>query len=214
MPNAPFDLAVTDKLLTTTRAVRRRLDIDRPVEREVLLDCVRIAQQAPTGGNMQNWRFVIVTDPEKRARMAEIYNSIGTSFLPQQRDNAGDDQTRRVYESAVYLTEILAKVPVHVIPCMVGRVPAGAPPFAFAASYANIIPAAWSFMLAARSRGLGTAWTSLHLQKEQEAAEVLGIPANVTQVALIPVAYYKGEDFSPVKRPDPETIVSWNTWAG
>jgi nitroreductase len=214
MPVHPFDIAVTDRLLTTTRAVRRRLDLTRPVEREVLLDCVRIAQQAPTGGNAQNWRFVIVTDPGKRAGLAKIYNEAGKGYLEQQRSKATDPQTRRVYESAVYLTEILAQVPVHVVPCMVGRVPAGAPPFAFAASYANIIPAAWSFMLAARSRGLGSVWTSLHLQREQEAAELLGIPANVTQVALIPVAYYTGDDFSPVKRPAPETIVSWDSWQG
>lgn len=212
MADYPFDLAVTDRLLTTTRAVRKRLDLERPVGREVLLDCIRIAQQAPTGGNAQSWHFVIVTDPVKRAKIADIYREVGSEFLRGQRDNAKDAQTRRVYESAVYLSDILEKVPVHVIPCTLGRLPAGAPTFATAATLAGIVPATWSFMLALRSRGLGSVWTSLTLQKEAAVAEVLGIPENVTQAALIPVAYYTGDDFKPVSRPKPETIVSWDTW--
>lgn len=212
MADYPFDLAVTDKLLTTTRAVRRRLDLDRPVEREVIMDCIRIAQQAPTGGNIQNWHFVVVTDPAKRLKLAEIYRDVGSQFLRDQRDNAKDPQTRRVYESAVYLSDVLERVPVHVIPCTLGRLPAGAPPFATASVLGGILPATWSLMLALRSRGLGSAWTTLTLQKEAEVAEVLGIPEHVSQAALIPVAYYTGDDFKPVSRPAPETVVSWDSW--
>jgi nitroreductase len=210
----PFDLSVTDKLLTTTRAVRKRLDLQRPVEPELILDCIRIAQQAPTGGNAQNWHFVVVTDADKRAKLAEIYRSVGDTMLRKQRDAATDPQTRRVYESAVYLAEHLADVPVLVIPCARGRLPETPGSLAMAAFYANIIPAAWSFMLAARSRGLGTVWTSLNLIRESDTAAVLGLPGDVTPVALIPVAYYTGDDFSPAKRPPPESITSWNTWTG
>ena len=210
----PFDFSLTDKLLTTTRAVRRRLDLQRPVEREVILDCIRIAQQAPTGGNAQNWHFVVVTDADKRAQLAEIYRSAGGAMLRNQRDTTTDAQTRRVYESAVFLAEHLGEVPVLVIPCVRGRLPENPSPVAMASFYANIIPAAWSFMLAARSRGLGTVWTSLNLMRESDTAAVIGMPSDVTPVALIPVAYYTGEVFSPAKRPPPESITSWNSWGG
>jgi nitroreductase len=206
-----IDIAATDELLTTTRAVRRRLDLDRPVPRELVLECVSIAQQAPTGGNSQGWGFVIVTDEEKRATLADLYRQTADGYLSASRERAKDEQTLRVYESAVYLAEILHRVPVHVIPVIQGRVD-GQPNGIAAGRYGSIIPAAWSFMLAARARGLGTAWTSLHLFKEQEAAELLGIPAEYTQVALIPVAYYTGDTFSPAERPGPDTITHWDSW--
>ena len=210
--NPPFDLAITDKLLTTTRAVRRRLDLQRPVEREVILDCIRIAQQAPTGGNAQNWHFVVVMDAAKRAQLAEIYRSVGETMLRHQRDTATNPQTRRVYESAVFLAEHMGEVPALVVPCGRGRIPENPSSVAMASFYANIIPAAWSFMLAARSRGLGSVWTSLNLIRESDTAAVLGLPSDVTPVAVIPVAYYTGEEFAPAKRPPPESITSWDTF--
>ena len=206
-----IDVAATDALLTTTRAVRRRLDLDRPVPRELVLECVSVAQQAPTGGNSQGWGFVIVTDEEKRATLADLYRQTADGYLSASRERAKDEQTLRVYESAVFLAEILDRVPVHVIPVIQGRVD-GQPNSIAAGLYGSIIPAAWSFMLAARARGLGTAWTSLHLFKEQEAAELLGIPADYTQVALIPLAYYTGDRFSPAERPGPDTITHWDSW--
>lgn len=207
----PFDLAATDKLLTTTRSVRRRLDLARPVNREVVLDCIRIAQQAPTGGNLQGWRFVVVTDAGKRARLAEIYCEVAEANLRRGRDAASEAQTRRVYESALYLTEILARVPVHVIPCLRGR-PVNNSNAMAAGFYASIIPAAWSFMLALRSRGLGSVWTTATLARETEVAQLLRIHEDVTQIGLIPVAYYTGTDFSPAVRPPPETITYWDEW--
>lgn len=207
-----FDTSVTDRLLTTTRAVRRRLDLERPVEESVVLDCLRLAIQAPTGSNAQGWRWIVVTDPEKRSELARMYAEGGAGYLKAAAGQEKDDQTRRVYESALHLTEILDRVPVHVIPCIEGRAD-NAPNILSASAYGSIIPAAWSFMLALRSRGLGSAWTTLHLFKEKEAAEMLGIPyEKVTQVALIPVAYTVGQDFQPAKRPPVETITYWDSW--
>lgn len=207
-----FDTSVTDRLLTTTRAVRRRLDLDRPVEESVILDCLRIAIQAPTGSNAQGWRWVVVTDPVKRAELARMYARGGAGYLKAAAGQEKDDQTRRVYESALHLTEILDRVPVHVIPCIEGRAD-NSPNIVSASTYGSIIPAAWNFMLALRSRGLGSAWTTLHLFKEKEAAELLGIPyEKVMQVALIPVAYTVGEDFKPAERPPVEGITYWDSW--
>ena len=206
-----MDISSVDALLSTTRAVRKRLDLSRPVEREVILECLRLAVQAPTASNNQDWRWVVVTDADKRAAIAEIYNSVGAEYLAGKATTAEDPQARRVYESAAALTSTLADVPVHVIPCIEKRVD-GLPLVAAASAWASIIPAAWSFLLALRSRGLGSVWTTLHLAKEREVAELLGIPDTVTQVALFPVAYTIGTDFKPAKRPPVEDITSWNTW--
>jgi nitroreductase len=205
------DIESVDEVLSTTRAVRRRLDLSRPVGREVILECLQLAMQAPTASNDQNWRWMVVTDADKRAAIAEIYAGLGAKYLANAADNASDPQTRRVYQSAFALTDILADVPVHVIPCIERRID-GSDLLVAASAWASIIPAAWSFMLALRSRGLGSVWTTLHLAKEREIAELLGIPDTVTQVALFPVAYTIGTDFKPASRPPAETITSWNTW--
>ncbi len=207
----PMDVSVTDHLLATTRAVRKRLDLERPVEREVILECLRLAVQAPTGSNTQGWRWIVVTDPDKRKALKELYGGTGGSYLRTAAQQAKDPQTQRVYESAVYLLDILDRVPVHVIPCIEGRVDSSAT-LANASFYGSILPAVWSFMLALRSRGLGSVWTTLHLAREQEAAELLGIPDGFTQVALIPVAYTTGGDFKPAARPPVEGITYWDTW--
>jgi nitroreductase len=211
MADSPMDTRITDHLLSTTRAVRKRLDLERPVEREVLLECLRLAVQSPTGSNSQNWHWVVVTDPEKRARLKELYDGMARPYLESQAEHAADPQTKRVYQSAVYLLNVLDRVPVHVIPCVEGRLD-NPEPFAAASFYGSILPAVWSFMLAARSRGLGTAWTTLHLANEAETAELLGIPDGMTQVALIPVAYTKGTDFRPGTRKPFDDFVHWNGW--
>jgi nitroreductase len=211
--SAPFNLAETDRLLSTTRAVRRRLDLKRPVERSVILDCIRLSQQAPTGSNGQTWRWVVVMDARKRAELARLYREIGDQYLTMARDNlpAGDAQTKRVYDSAFWLKDHLHEVPVHVIPCLVGRLPENAPHGLAASTYASIFPAVWSFQLALRSRGLGSTLTTLHLFREADAAKLLGIPEGVSQAALLPVAYTQG-DFKVAKRPAPETITSFDGW--
>ena len=204
-----------DELLATTRAVRKRLDLERPVEREVLEECLQLAQQAPTGSNRQGWGFIVVTDPAKRLALAELYRK---SWGPYSRSRStateqSDQATQaRVADSASYLAEHMHEVPVLVVPVIRGRTDS-APIVGQAGVWGSILPAAWSFMLAARSRGLGTAWTTLHLRYEEEAATVLGIPyAEVMQTALIPVAYTLGTDFKPGPRAPLDTIVHWEQW--
>jgi len=205
------DIESVDEVLSTTRAVRRRLDLTRPVERQVVLDCVRLAMQAPTASNDQNWRWMVVADAGKRAEIARIYSEVGEEYLKRAANVERDAQTRRVYESAHALTAILADVPVFVIPCIERRLD-NTDPVVAASAWGSIIPAAWSFLLALRARGLGSVWTTLHLAREREVAELLGIPDTVTQVALFPVAYTIGTDFRPASRPPPETVTSWDAW--
>ncbi len=208
--SAPIDTEATDHLLTTTRAVRKRLDLDRPVPREVLLDCIRLAIQAPTGSNQQGWRWVIVTDPDKRARLGELYRSGGAAYMrAAAQAGSGGVQQDRVQESARYLMEVIDRVPALVIPCIEGRITDVRHAAGF---FGSIHPAIWSFQLALRSRGLGSAWTSFHLAHEEEAAELLGIPPDVTQAALLPVAYTIGTDFKPAKRRPVEEITYWDSW--
>jgi len=209
-----FDLAETDRLLTTTRSVRRRLDLDRPVELSVVLDCLRIAIQAPTASNAQDWRWLVVTDKPKRQALAELYRAAAAGYFAGQAPGILDDQSARVRESALYLTDVIDRVPVLVIPCINRRLrPDQAANTAIAASlYGSILPATWSFMLALRSRGLGSAWTTFHLAHEEEAAEMLGIPPTVTQVGLFPVAYTIGDDFAPARRRPLEEVAYLDTW--
>lgn len=206
-----MDIASVDELLTTTRAVRKRLDLTRPVSRDVILECIRLAMQAPTASNAQDWRWVVVTDPGKRAAIADIYRSVGAEYLAQAAATATDPQTQRVYRSAHALTDTLAQVPVHVIPCLSQPID-DSNRLVAASAWASIIPAGWSFLLALRSRGLGSVWTTMHLAKEREVADVLGIPPTVTQAALFPVAYTIGTDFRPAARPPAETITFWDGW--
>lgn len=210
-----FDLAMTDELLATTRAVRKRLDLNRPVPRSVIEQCLELAVQAPTGSNSQSWRWVVVDDADKRRALADIYRKGADAYLSQAGAAAaerGDKQTQRVFDSAVYLAEHLHEVPVHVIPCVQGRPPENVPPALLAGLFGSIFPAVWSFQLALRARGLGSALTTLHLLHEQEAAKLLGIPDDVMQVALLPVAYTIGTDFKRAERPPVSTITHWNAW--
>ena len=209
-----------DELLSTTRAVRKRLDLERPVDPALITECIEMAAQAPTGSNAQGWHFVVVTDPAKRERLAELYREGFQAFygdpeaaiagMPQE-DAEYIATQRKVVDSARYLAEHLGEVPVHVIPCIEGRFENG-PVMLHASIWGSLLPAAWNFCLAARARGLGTCWTTLHLVKEQEAAELLGIPDNVMQGALIPVAYTKGTDFKPGARRDLSRVVHHDGW--
>jgi nitroreductase len=199
-----------DELLSTTRAVRKRLDLTRPVEREVLEECLALAQQAPTASYSQNWHFVVVTDAEKRAALGELWRSVAYPYL--ERGGPREGQGARIGDAVVHLAEHIDEVPVHVIPCVEGRMEGKANALV-ASRFGSIIPAAWSFMLAARSRGLGSVWTTFHLMREQEAAAILGIPYDdVTQVALIPLAYTIGTDFKPGLRKPLDTMAHWDSW--
>ena len=194
-----FDLAQVDALLSTTRAVRKRLDLDREVPDDVLLECLQLAVQAPTGSNRQGWRWLVVRDAAKRAALADIYNRAGGEYLRSAASSAETGtQTARVMDSATYLATNLARVPVMVIPMIIGRVDDGTN--SAVGLMGSIIPAMWSFQLALRSRGLGSCYTTIHLRLESEAAELLGIPDHMTQAGLLPVAYTKGTDFKPASR--------------
>jgi nitroreductase len=212
---AGFDLTQTDRLLSTTRAVRKRLDLVRPVERDVLLDCLRVALQAPSGGNSQPWRWLVVDDAETRAELAELYRRGYGPYIAAQKAAvvaAGGAEDHPILRSSDYLAEHLHEVPVHVIPCLLTRLPEQPSAADTAGFYGSVLPAVWSFMLALRSRGLGSAFTTLHLHHEREAAALLGVPDTVTQVALLPVAYVTGGDFKPADRKPPEAVTYWNGW--
>ena len=210
-----------DELLSTTRAVRKRLDLTRPVEPELLRECFELAAQAPTGGNSQTWHFVVVTDEAKRRQLGEWYAEgfammygdpdAVVARMPTD-DPAYVETTKRVISSAQYLADHLGEVPVHVIPCIAGRTD-DAPVAMQAGIWGSLLPAAWSFMLAARARGLGTCWTTLHLLHEREAQELLGLPDHVMQGALIPVAHVTGgTDFKPGARRDLDRVLHTDTW--
>ena len=211
-----IDRDQADLLLTTTRSVRKRLDFSRPVTDELVLECIEVALQAPTGSNAQGWSFVVVTDEAKRHAIAEIYAKAFALYrtMPDPEYAADDPRAASragVVDSATYLADHMHEASHLFIPCIEGRVEeAGL--MAQASIYGSILPAAWSFMLAARARGLGTAWTSLHLMFEEEAREVLEMPAHVTQAGLFPVAYYTGDDFKPAPRLPAAALTYWDTW--
>jgi nitroreductase len=209
-----------DEVLTSTRAVRKRLDFDRPVEREVIEECLQIALQAPTGGNSQGWQWLMITDDDKKRALADIYRANFTDYAKIAQSNTyqeGDlrhEQRDKVTASAIYLVENFHRAPVLMIPCIVGKLDM-APTFAAASRWGSLLPAVWSFMLAARERGLGTAWTTIHLMNdgEERAAELLGIPFDtVTQAGLFPIAYTIGTDFKPAKRLPLDPVLHWNNW--
>ena len=213
-----------DELLTTTRAVRKRLDFDRAVDPELITECLGIALQAPSGGNRQDWQWVVVADPAKKAALADLYRKSWAAYRespyfptnePPHEDPAVRASFERIADSAQYLADNLERAPVFLIPCLaVSRV--DRPSWGGAASrLGSVIQASWSFMLAARERGLGTCWTTLHLAYEQQAAEILGIPYDeCTQVALIPVAHTIGTDFRPGTREPLAKVLHWDGWKG
>jgi nitroreductase len=204
-----------DQLLSTTRAVRKRLDFARSVADQEIRACVAMALQAPSGSNLVTMRFVVVRDAEKRRAIGEIYREIYAGYKASpgypgrpSGDTERDRVQQRVASSADYLGDHMGEAPVLVLGCNQGTDRASA-----LAGLGNILPGMWSFMLAARARGLGTAWTSMHRFREQDVAGILGIPYDtVAQAVLTPVAYTKGTDFRPAARPDPDEVIHWDGW--
>lgn len=208
-----------DQVLTTTRSVRKRLDLTRDVPLSLVRECLEIALQAPSGSNRQAWHWVVVTDAQRRAALGELYRKAVQDYLASEgaagKLFAGDGSRapvqQRVGDSVAYLGDRLGDVPVHVIPCLRtggDQLPKGNQ----AGLWGSLLPAAWSFMLAARTRGLGTAWTTLHLAYEREAADILGLPAGVHQGALIPTAYYTGDTFRPAARQPLDEVLHIDSW--
>jgi len=203
-----------DEVLTTTRAVRKRLDLTRPVPRDVLIECIDIAHQSPTGSNSQRWRWMIIDDADKRRAIAEIYRTNFEAAYANAEPPEPGSQADRVNQSAQYLAAHLHEVPVHVIPLLADRMGEGVPSWRQASRWGGILPAVWSFMLALRERGLGSVWTSLHLQNERDVADLLGIPYDsYSQAGLFPVAYTLGTDFKQAKRPPADDFIRWNEWS-
>ncbi len=211
-----------DELLSTTRAVRKRLDFERPVDDQLIRECVELALQSPSGSNNPTMQFVVVRDPERRAALGEIYRQCYDIYRSMdgiyirtiaKGDADADAQQQRSADSADFLGAHMGEAPVLVIPCTVGARLDGVPAMMSASIAANVMPAMWSFMLAARARGLGTCWTSVHLMMEQQVADFLGIPFDtVQQVCMSPVAHTKGTEFKPVRRPPADSVIHWDGW--
>ena len=203
-----------DELLTTTRSVRKRLDLTRPVPLELVRECLEVALQAPTGGNRQGWHWLVVTEPSLRSGIAEYYKRSYDAYRgsrPAPVGNTARETTRRrVSSSSDHLADHLAEVPVLVLGCI--EAAAELPAENQAGLWGSLLPAAWSYQLAARARGLGTAWTTLHLTYEREVGELLGIPAHVRQGVLLPTAYYTGETFRPAPREPLDTVLHLERW--
>jgi nitroreductase len=205
-----------DELLTTTRAVRKRLDLQRPVEREVIEECIEIALQAPSGSNRQAWQWVPVDDADTKVRIAELYREVFDSYEPRSGGYAeGDTRAERraaVTASSIHLRNHLHEVPVLLVVYQEGRIeelPLGSHP----GFWGSVVPAVWSFMLALRARGLGSTWTTMTCRREKEMAEVLGVRhEDYTQIGMFPVAYTLGTDFKPAPRLDPTSVIHWNRW--
>ncbi len=210
-----------EELLLTTRGVRRRLDFERPVGRDTLRDCVATALQAPSGSNRWALRFVIVTDPDRRRAIGEVYRECYETYRGldgvyigsiDKGDPALNEQQQRTTSSADYLAENFGEAPAIVAACAIGRAEDG-PPIRKTTLLGSVLPGMWSFMLAARMRGLGTAWTTVGLFDEAKTCEAFGIPPEeVTIGAITPVAYSKGTDFKPALRPDPDEVIHWEGW--
>jgi nitroreductase len=206
-----------DELLTTTRTVRKRLDLERPVPMELVRECIEIALQGPSGSNRQTWHWLVITDADKRAAVGEFYRRAVEQYLDGPgaagKLHADDPERgavqRRVGDSVAYLGERMGQVPVLVIPCLQAKnLPAGNQ----SGLWGSILPSAWSYMLAARARGLGTAWTTLHLTYEQEVQELLGLPEDIRQTVLIPTAYSIGTDFKPAPRQPLDDVLHIDGW--
>jgi nitroreductase len=205
-----------DELLSTTRSVRKRLDLTRPVARAVVLECLDLALQAPTGSNRQGWAWMFVEDADKKRAIADLYgvhfDEYATQPMPWEDGDLRHAQASLVRDSATYLREHFHEVPIMMIPLFRGRLD-DVPVHTAAGAWGSVLPAVWSFMLALRSRGLGSAWTTLHLRSEREVADICGIPYDeYTQAGLFPIAYTIGTDFKPAKRLDATDLVHWNTW--
>ena len=210
-PDTGFDLAEIDRLMTTTKQVRHRLDLTRPVPYDVLLECIEIAGFAPMGGNLERNRWMIVDDPATKTAIAERYAETGRPYLAANAVIRADDRSQRIIDSASFLVDHLAEVPALVLAMRLDRPPMESQG-ALAAYYGSVLPGVWSFQLAARARGIGSAWTTLHLDHEDAVAELLGIPPTVTQVCLLAVGYYTGTTFTPAPRRPATEVTYLNRW--
>lgn len=212
-----IDVAMTDRLLTTTRAVRKRLDLNRPVPRELIEECVDVALQAPMGANIVRIRWLVTDDPSIKMQIGALYASSYEEYRKSAVERlaaVGRDENDKSLRSADHLAAVLGQVPALVIPCHVDRPPDDPTPYSLSVFYGSVMPAVWSFILALRSRGLGTSLTTLHLQREPEVAALLGIPPTATQLVMLPVGWFTGDDFQAIPRKPAAAYTYFNAWKG
>lgn len=207
-----LDVEQLDRLLTTTKQVRKRLDLTRPVPRELLLECIDVAQHAPMGGNAERNRWMIIDDTDTKAAIGALYRSVGVPYLAANDGVEVGATQQRVIDSARYLVDHIEEVPAMVLAMRLDRLRSDAAPFEVAGYHGSVAPGVWSFQLAARARGLGSTWTTFTLVHEAEVADLLGIPDTVTQIALLPVGYYTGTTFTPARRRPARDITYANRW--
>ena len=205
-----FPVGETDRLLSTTRSVRRRLDLEREVPEELLLDCIDLAEQAPTGGNQTSRRWLIIRDPDTKAALADLYREAGGDWIVENAERIAGTGHRneRTLDSGAHLARNLQHVPAIVLVSIYGEHDSSGRPGLFD----SVIQAAWSFCLALRSRGLGSAWTTLHLGAADRVADLLDLPEGVTQIVLLPVAWTIGDDFRPAPRRPAREITWFDRW--
>ena len=204
-----FDLDHVDRLLTTTRAVRKRLDLEREVSDKLIFECIDLAEQAPTGGNDASRRWMVIRDQDTKNELGRLYAEVGTLFINARGRLDGTGHPKeRVVSSGAYLVENFSKAPVLVMCAIWGIHDNSGQPGLFDSA----IPSAWSFNLALRSRGLGTAYATMLNNKSNEVVELLGIPSGVTTLVCFPVAYTIGHDFSPAPRRPASDITYFDQW--
>ena len=211
-PKTGFDLAEADRLLKTTKQVRQRLDLTKPVPYDVLLACIDVASHAPMGGNLERNRWMIIDDPDIKTAIAQRFADVGRPYLAFNSELRADERSQRVIGSASFLVDHLAEVPALVLALRLDRAPLDQSQGQAAAYYGSVLPGVWSFQLAARARGIGSAWTTFHLEHEAEIAELLGIPPTVTQVCLLAVGYFTGDTFVPAPRRPANEVTFLNRW--
>ena len=211
-PRTGFDLEEADRLLTTTKQVRQRLDLTRAVPHAELLECIDIAGHAPMGGNLERNRWMIIDDADTKSAIGEWFAAVGRPYLASNAEARADDRSRRVMDSASFLIEHFTDLPAFVLAMRLDRPPTDSSQGQVAAYYGSVLPGVWSFQLAARARGIGSAWTTFHLEHEAAIGELLGIPPTVTQVCLLAVGYYTGDTFTPAPRRPAADVTFLNRW--
>ncbi len=191
--------------INTQRAMRR-LKPD-PVPDELIWKLLDAAVKAPSGANRQPWNFIVIRDPQTKAKIAEWYlDGWNTAYGPFKQVAMATPAMAKTYASADYLANHLAEAPVLIMATVnhAGVAPVSPPG-------ASVYPAVQNLLLAARALGLGATLTTVYRTHEAEVKQFLGIPDNVETMALIPIGYPVGK-FGPTNRMPTEAVAYWEKW--